>query len=179
MLRGFEILSRRTTEDKRLIWQRSFSVASSEAVEKARKLLTTTTTLKKPRHKIPRKRASSMMSELRREQTSNPLPYPAFRSGDALEVKMLPYKSAPKPVTLRGVVLGKFNRGIDTSFILRDVVMGEVIERRISLHSPLIQDLQVLQQAFIHRGKKRVRRSKLYYLRDLDPNLCKVTGIQF
>jgi hypothetical protein len=34
---------------------------------------------------------------------------------------------------------------------------------------------QVLQRAFIHKGKKRVRRSKLYYLRDLDPLICKVS----
>jgi len=51
-----------------------------------------------PKHKIPTKKASNLMHELRLEQTSSPLPYPKFRAGDALEVKMLPYKTAPKPV---------------------------------------------------------------------------------
>jgi hypothetical protein len=51
------------------------------------------------KHKIPTKKASSLMHMLRTEQTSEPLPYPKFRAGDALEVKMLPYKTAPKPVS--------------------------------------------------------------------------------
>ena len=36
-----------------------------------------------------------------------------------------------------------------------------------------------MQRAFLHKGKKRVRRSKLYYLRERDPLICKVTGVQF
>ena len=76
---------------------------------------------------------------------------------------------------MRGVVISKVNRGIDSSFIIKDVLMGEVIERRISLYAPLIQDIKVLQRRFIHGGKKRVRRSKLYYLREKDPLLCRVS----
>ena len=81
--------------------------------------------------------------------------------------------------TIRGVVLSRTNRGLETSCLLRDVTFGEVVERRIKMYSPLIQEVKLLQQAFIHKGKKRVRRSKLYYLRDRDPVLCKVTGVQF
>ena len=88
---------------------------------------------------------------------------------------MLPYKTAAKPVVMRGVVLGKMNRGIDTSIILRDVYLGQIIERRVSLYAPLIRDVKLLQRAFIHKGKKRVRQSKLYYLRDLDPLICRVS----
>ncbi len=76
---------------------------------------------------------------------------------------------------MRGVVLAKVNRGFESSILIRDVLMGEVIERRISLHAPLIKEIKVLQKAFIHKGEKRVRRSKLYYMRGLDPMLCKVT----
>jgi ribosomal protein L19 len=87
------------------------------------------------------------MNELRTAQRK-PLPYPQFNPGDALEVLMLPYKSADKPVyfllllffivskyvcvnnvyvcvclqqVIRGVVIAKSNRGADSSFILRDV----------------------------------------------------------
>jgi ribosomal protein L19 len=67
------------------------------------------------------------------------------------------------------------NRGLDSSFLLRDVYLGEIIERRISLYAPLIQDIKVLQKAHIHKGNKRVRRSKLYYLRDLDPLICRIS----
>ena len=38
------------------------------------------------------------MHQVRTEQTQVPLPYPEFRPGDALEVKMLPHKGADKPV---------------------------------------------------------------------------------
>mmetsp|Transcript_24587 Transcript_24587/g.50459 ORF Transcript_24587/g.50459 Transcript_24587/m.50459 type:complete len:167 (+) Transcript_24587:76-576(+) len=126
-------------------------------------------------NKIPRKLASKVMHELRWEQVQNPLPFPKFRVGDAVEVKMLPYKSASAAVVMRGVVLSKVNKGIDSAFIIRDVFLGDVIERRISLHAPLIQDITVLQRSFIHKGKKRVRRSKLFYLRDRDPLFCKVS----
>jgi len=58
-------------------------------------------------NKIPRKLASKVMHELRWEQVQNPLPFPKFRVGDAVEVKMLPYKSASAAVVMRGVVLSK------------------------------------------------------------------------
>lgn len=47
--------------------------------------------------------------------------------------------------------------------------MGTKIERRIPLFSPLVKDIKILKKAFIHKGKKRVRRSKLYYLHKLHP----------
>ena len=47
---------------------------------------------------------------------------------------------------------------------------GTPILRRIVLYGPLIKDVKILQQAFIHKGLKRVRRSRLYYLHDRDPS---------
>jgi ribosomal protein L19 len=38
------------------------------------------------------------------------------------------------------------------------------------MYSPLIKDIKILQRAFIHKGKKRVRRSKLYYLMERHPD---------
>lgn len=38
------------------------------------------------------------------------------------------------------------------------------------MYSPLIKSVKVIQKAFIHKGKKRVRRSKLYYLMDRHPS---------
>jgi large subunit ribosomal protein L19 len=43
------------------------------------------------------------------------------------------------------------------------------VERNLYAYSPLIRNVKVLQRAFIHKGKKRVRRSKLYYLRNVNP----------
>lgn len=55
-------------------------------------------------------------------------------------------------------------------FYLLKVEYGTPIERRIILYNPLIQSIKVLQRAFLHKGKKRVRRSKLYYLKTRDPD---------
>ena len=48
---------------------------------------------------------------------------------------------------------------------------GTPVFRRLVLFSPLIKSIKVLQRAFIHKGKKRVRGSKLYYLMDRHPDL--------
>eukprot|EP00957_Ditylum_brightwellii_P082911 6304080-Ditylum_brightwellii.AAC.1 len=37
------------------------------------------------------------------------------------------------------------------------------------LHSPLLKSLKVLEKNFVHKGKKKVKRAKLYYLRDRLP----------
>jgi large subunit ribosomal protein L19 len=76
---------------------------------------------------------------------------------------------------IRGVVLGIVNRGLGSSMILRDVVYGVPIERRIPLYSPMIKDAKLLERNFIFKGKKKVKRAKLYYFRDRNPLLTKVS----
>lgn len=51
---------------------------------------------------------------------------------------------------------------------------GYGYEQKIFLHSPLLQNVKVLQEAFIHKGKKRVRRAKLFYLREKAPSFTTV-----
>jgi len=82
--------------------------------------------------------------------------------------------ACPPQVTHKGVVIAKINRGPDSNFILKEVYLGEVIERRIQTFAPLVKEIKVLHKAFIHKRDKRVRRSKLYYLRDRDPLICSV-----
>lgn len=47
---------------------------------------------------------------------------------------------------------------------------GTPVERLLFMYSPLIKNITVLQKAFIHKGKKRVRRSKVYYIKNLHPD---------
>ena len=47
---------------------------------------------------------------------------------------------------------------------------GTPIVRRITIYNPLIQNVKILQKAFIHGGKKRVRRSKIFYMLKRDPS---------
>ena len=142
--------------------------------------------------KSPRRRASKLFEELKNEaveksKQANPALWEEkFRVGDALELKIVSQggvhskegaDNLQEVDKVRGVVLGIVNRGLGSSVILRDVVFGEPIERKIPLHSPMVKELKVLERNFIFKGKKRVKRAKLYYLRDLNPlRKCFVTG---
>jgi len=145
---------------------------------------------KRPRYrdyekfKSPRKRASKLLHELNQEaieksKASNPAMWNAgFRVGDSIEVKMVtqggtvPREGVTQDIEkVRGVVLGIMNRGLASSVIIRDVVYGLPIERKIPMHSPTVKECQVLARNFIFNGKKKVKRAKLYYFRNLNP-LC-------
>ena len=54
---------------------------------------------------------------------------------------------------IRGVVLGIVNRGLGSSVLIRDVVYGLPIERKIPLHSPMVKDLKILERNFVFKGK--------------------------
>lgn len=135
------------------------------------------------KHKIPRKRCSKLLSELQREAVSQSFAAkPAvfgvkFSPGDALEVEFADSLLKGAPVNkVRGVVLGVANKGIATRVMLRDVVLGTVIERHLQLHSPMVKSVKVLKERFVKGGKKRIKRAKLYYLRDRPDNEVRVTG---
>jgi len=103
-----------------------------------------------------------------------------FRVGDAVEIQVLEDGGVDNPQNkkldkIRGVVLGRVNRGLDTSIYLKDVVFGEHMERKIKLHSPMIKTLKVLEENFVHKGRKKIKRAKLYYLRDRKPDETRVT----
>lgn len=134
----------------------------------------------RPKFKNPRKRASKLFHELRTEaiaksRASKPAVWEVpFKVGDAVELEVLedggPDNALNKrPDVIRGVVLGRENKGLDTSIYLKDVLYGDHVERKVKLHSPMVKTLKVLEEGFIYRGKKKgkkVRRAKLYYLRD-------------
>ena len=137
----------------------------------------------KPKFKSPRKRASKLYNELMTEtieksKAAKPAVWDvAFKVGDAVELEVLDDGGVDNPQNkpldkIRGVVLGRHNRGLDTGIYLKDVLYGEHVERKVKLHSPMVKTLKVLEEGFIHKGKKkgkRVKRAKLYYLRDRKP----------
>lgn len=129
-----------------------------------------------PKFKSPRKRASKLMQELQGELIeSNKATKPQvwgthFRVGDAVEL-IIGRENAEKNEIekIRGVVLGISRKGLDHSVLLRDVVFGQPVERRILLHSPLLQSVKLLEENFVYKGKRKVKRAKLYFLRDRNP----------
>ena len=66
-----------------------------------------------------------------------------------------------------GTVIAKNNSGIAETFTVRRIAYGVGVERVFPIHSPNVTDIKV-----IRRGK--VRRSKLYYLRDRVGKAAKV-----
>ena len=139
-----------------------------------RVLSTTVTQAPKQKHKIPQKRASSLLNTLRTEEfekLKNGREWPRIQAGDSIEIHRLPYMTASQPDVIKGLVIAKVNRASDTSVLMINNEFGTPVVRRITLYSPLIQDVRILQKAFIHNGKKRVRRSKIYYFMKMDPKL--------
>ena len=113
-----------------------------------------------------------MLSQLKIEEYNSlrgKREWPQILPGDSIAIDKLPFMSSNEPNTIKGVVISKVNRASDTSITILNVEHGTPVVRQIPLYSPLIQNIKVLQKAFIHKGKKRVRRSKLYYLMDRDP----------
>jgi large subunit ribosomal protein L19 len=86
---------------------------------------------------------------------------PAFRPGDTVKVHVRVVEGNRERVQVfQGVVIRRSGGGARETFTVRKISFGVGVERTFPLHSPSISKLELLQ-----RG--RVRRAKLYYLRDL------------
>lgn len=129
----------------------------------------------------PRKRANKMMTEITeaaKSERHNPKVHDVkFRVGDSIEMTMVSQGGVNSNTTekIRGVVLGMDKRGLGTGIYLRDVVFGEPIDRKIPLYSPLLKNITVLEENFVFKKKRKVKRAKLYYLRDRLPQETRVT----
>lgn len=83
---------------------------------------------------------------------------PDFRAGDTVRVHVKVVEGERERVQpYEGVVLGRKNRGINSSFRVRKLSYGEGVERVFPLYSPNIR-IELIRQG-------DVCRSKLYYLR--------------
>lgn len=86
---------------------------------------------------------------------------PPFRSGDTVRVHTKIQEGDKERIQIfEGVVIGRRGSDINSTFTVRKVSYGIGVERIFPLHSPMVDRIEVKQ-----RGK--VRRAKLYYLREL------------
>jgi large subunit ribosomal protein L19 len=94
---------------------------------------------------------------------------PAFREGDSVRVnvRIVDYKESKKGVVkterlqaYEGIVIARHNKGISSSFTVRKISNNVGVERVFPLHSPMLESITVMRHG-------RVRRAKLYYLREL------------
>ncbi|HEX7034395.1 MAG TPA: 50S ribosomal protein L19 [Pseudomonadales bacterium] len=103
-------------------------------------------------------RRNKVIEGLENEQLKTDVP--EFGAGDTVVVQVKVREGNRERLqAFEGVVIGRRNRGLNSSFTVRKISHGVGVERTFQLHSPLIADIQVKR-----RGD--VRQAKLYYLRD-------------
>ena len=85
---------------------------------------------------------------------------PDFAPGDTVIVNVKVKEGERTRVqAYEGVVIGRSGGGLNESFTVRKISYGEGVERVFPVYSPLVEAVEI-----VRRGK--VRRAKLYYLRD-------------
>ena len=94
--------------------------------------------------------------------------HPQFGPGDTLKVHVRIKEGEKERIQIfQGVVIKIKKGGVRSSFTVRKVSYGIGVERVFQYHSPNVQKIEVTR-----RG--RVRRSKLYYLRDLKGKAARI-----
>lgn len=100
---------------------------------------------------------NNIIKEFEEEQIKNK--FPLFRSGDFLKMKIWIKDGSKKRLqTFEGTVISIKKRGLNSTFTIRKISYNEGIERVFFVHSPLIQNIEIIRYGL-------VRKSKLYYLR--------------
>lgn len=85
---------------------------------------------------------------------------PDFNVGDSVDVHVRIKEGDKERIQIfSGTVISRKGRGVNESFTVRRLVGSEGVERVFPLHSPVVAGLEV-------KKRGRVRRAKLYYLRD-------------
>ena len=93
---------------------------------------------------------------------------PQFSVGDTVKVSVNIREGERERIQMfEGTVIAKRGSGVAETFTVRRVAYGVGVERVFPLHSPNVKDVQVVRYG-------KVRRSKLYYLRDRVGKAAKV-----
>jgi large subunit ribosomal protein L19 len=102
--------------------------------------------------------AQEIIRSIEAEQMKSSLP--EIHIGDTVKVGVIIQEgNKERTQPYEGVVIAKRNSGINQTITVRKIFQGVGVERVFLVHSPRIESVKV-----IRRGK--VRRAKLYYLRD-------------
>src|SRR5207253_359778 len=101
------------------------------------------------------------MSAIDQVEKSQLTDRPRMKSGDTVRVHVKVREGDKERIQIfEGIIIGLHRGGARASFTVRKVSFGQGVERIFPLHSPTIAKVDVVRSA-------RVRRAKLYYLRDL------------
>lgn len=113
---------------------------------------------------------TNIISEITKEQLRTDLP--TFRAGDTVKVHVKVVEGTRERIQVyEGVVIKRRGGGISETFTVRKISYGVGVERTFPVHTPKIAKLEVTR-----RGK--VRRAKLYYLRNLRGKAARIREIR-
>ncbi|CAN4127696.1 unnamed protein product [Withania somnifera] len=115
----------------------------------------------------PRVKLGDIMGILNRqaiEASDTARPTPDIRTGDVVEIKLEVPENRKRLSIYKGIVISKQNAGIHTTIRIRRIIAGIGVEIVFPVYSPNIKEIRVVT----HR---KVRRARLYYLRDKLPRL--------
>lgn len=92
-----------------------------------------------------------------------------FNPGDTVKVNVKVIEGTRERIqAYEGVCIARDGEGVNASFTVRKISLGEGVERVFPLHSPRIESVEL-----VRRGS--VRRAKLYYLRDRRGKSARIT----
>jgi large subunit ribosomal protein L19 len=111
-------------------------------------------------------RKNKVIESIEKEQLKPEVP--DFSPGDTVVVQVRVAESGrERTQAFEGVVIGKRNRGLNSSFTVRKISHGVGVERVFQTHSPLVASIELKR-----RGD--VRQAKLYYLRGLSGRKARI-----
>ena len=97
---------------------------------------------------------------------------PEFRAGDTLRVHVRIREGEKERVQIfEGTCIARHNAGLRSTFTVRKLSYGVGVERVFPLHSPRLATIEV-------KDRGRVRRSRLYYLRDRVGKAARVRNLR-
>ncbi|MDN6639189.1 MAG: 50S ribosomal protein L19 [Tetragenococcus sp.] len=107
-----------------------------------------------------------LIQEITKDQLRTDIP--DFRPGDTVRVHAKVVEGSRERIQVfEGVVIKRRGTGISATYTVRKVSSGVGVERTFPLHTPRVDRIEVIRQG-------RVRRAKLYYLRDLHGKAARI-----
>lgn len=109
---------------------------------------------------------SIIIQQLEQEQLRKDIP--DFRPGDTVRVHVKVVEGNRERIQVfEGVVIKRQRAGVRETFTVRRVSYGVGVERTFPVHSPRLEKIEVTRHG-------RVRRAKLYYLRNLSGKAARI-----
>lgn len=113
---------------------------------------------------------SNIITEITKDQLRTDLP--SFRPGDTVKVHVKIVEGTRERIQLfEGVVIKRRGGGVSETFTVRKISYGVGVERAFPVHTPKIAKLEIVR-------KGKVRRAKLYYLRNLRGKAARIKEIR-